>query len=175
MDEHDRKVVHSRAATGGKDNWQTPIALLDLVRQLSPDGSIGLDPCGGPGDCVYARARIDLPDDGLAVDWCGHGLVFCNPPYSKVRAWLRKFRETPVGASDQLVALVASRTDTKAWHSAAPCADAICFVKGRVCFHDPSKDEEDGPAPFPSALLYRGSQALLFSRIFGGLGHVVTP
>ena len=37
------------------------------------------------GDCVPARHRYTLVDDGLTQPW--HGLVWLNPPFSNATAW----------------------------------------------------------------------------------------
>lgn len=37
------------------------------------------------GDYVPTRRRFTADDDGLSRPW--HGFVWCNPPYSNVKAW----------------------------------------------------------------------------------------
>lgn len=47
-------------------------------------------PPGGPWH-VPAAAYYTAQDDGLVQPW--HGLVWCNPPYSKFRPWAEKWAE----------------------------------------------------------------------------------
>jgi hypothetical protein len=83
------------SATSKNDVYATPRYVLDpLVRAF---GRIGLDPASHPISVVESDTAILLPEyapqivkgarrtvyaNGLHVDWRGHGLVFCNPPYS---------------------------------------------------------------------------------------------
>jgi hypothetical protein len=56
---------------------------LDLIFDLDPAA-----PLHG-GDCVPARQRFTVDDDGLVQPW--HGLVWLNPPFSNATAWARRF------------------------------------------------------------------------------------
>lgn len=177
MDEHARQVVHSRKATGGHDFWQTPLKVLEPVRQMRPGlPTIDFDPCGGEGDIVHALRRVLPPSDGLEASWRGQGLVFVNPPYSNIKFWSQRAVEegAHLDFHDQIIFLCPARTDTRWWHESAWKAQAICFWKGRVPFYDPI-EKKTGPAPFPSALLYWGFQPSLFREIFSKHGYVVTP
>lgn len=91
--------------------------------------------------------------DGLNIDWGDHNFV--NPPYgNEARKWIKKsWEESQKGRL--VVMLIASWTDTKAWHEYVMRADDIRFIQGRLRFDD------RGPAPFPSAIvIFRGSNCL---------------
>jgi hypothetical protein len=86
-------VDNYEKAKGESSEWRTPGPSL-----LDPIGlEYGLDPCAPTSGYYAVRARkvFTIADDGLSQSWRGHGLVFCNPPWSEERRavvpWLRKF------------------------------------------------------------------------------------
>lgn len=163
----------SRLATGGKDDWCTPVNVLRRVRLLG-DGShqpIGLDPCTSNANPTDARTFYTLEDDGLSRDWLSGSdgdLIFVNPPYSKAKAWAEKIvAEAERGV--EVASLVAARPDAKwfcrlVWES----ADAVCFWKGRLRF-----EGAPSSAPFPSAVVYHGSRPWRFEAAFHDAGAVL--
>lgn len=91
-----------------------------------------------------------------AVECCGGGAVFCNPPYGReIGKWVRKAcEEAKRGAT--IVLLIPARTDTSYFHEYIYGQAEIRWVRGRLRFED-----EDGtiypPAPFPSmVVVYNG-------------------
>lgn len=159
-------AMFSTARTGeGDDTWRTPPEVLDRVRRLGP---IGLDPCTAPDNPVGAPVFFTELDDGLARSWAGFGLVFCNPPYSQLRAaWgLKIARE---GLRAEIVSLVPARTETEWFREACwSSASAVCFWYGRLTFVG-----GEASAPFPSALPYHGPRPEAFARAFEDDGRVV--
>lgn len=135
------------------DRWQTPVDLLSDVERFF--GAQPLDPC------PLRRAGEPITS-GLWLRWSG--AVFCNPPYGRVIGhWVAKALTEPV---EELILLVPARTDT-AWF--APLfAYPICFLRGRLHFSGAATG-----APFPSALVYRGSRTCAFATQFGRRGPVV--
>ncbi|MBR8303726.1 adenine methyltransferase [Burkholderia dolosa] len=144
------------------DEWLTP---PEWLRAL---GEFDLDPCAPvtrPWDT--ARKHLTIVDNGLAHTW--QGRVWLNPPFGRDAAKrLKRMAEHNNG-----VALIPARTETAMFYESVwPCADAVCFVRGRPHFH-----YVDGRrAPFncgaPICLVAYGRAntiALLDSR----LGHVV--
>ena len=67
------------------DNWLTP---PELVRSL---GAFDLDPCASHDQTQPLAAReYKLPEhNGLLEPWSGR--VWCNPPYSQLKAWASRF------------------------------------------------------------------------------------
>jgi hypothetical protein len=67
------------------DDWLTP---PELVRSL---GAFDLDPCGSTRQTSdLAVSTYRLPDhNGLLEPW--HGRVWCNPPFSQMKAWAQRF------------------------------------------------------------------------------------
>lgn len=133
--------------------WLTPDSedapVLTLVRACSPDGVIGLDPCTEASNPSGALRYFTAADNGLAKDWRGYGLVFCNPPYSRtpaeeaakveppIRPWSRKIHEQAV-LGVTIVALLpcGARFSTAYWqdHILVPELVAACFWRGRIPF-----------------------------------------
>ncbi|MDN7489470.1 DNA N-6-adenine-methyltransferase [Burkholderia sp. AU45274] len=144
------------------DEWLTP---PEWLRAL---GEFDLDPCSPvnrPWDT--AREHLTILDDGLTRPW--RGRVWCNPPFGREAVkWLRR-----MNAHGNGIALIPARTETAMFYECVwPCADSVCFVRGRPHFH-----YVDGRrAPFnsgaPICLVAYGREntiALLDSQ----LGHVV--
>lgn len=122
-------------ARGGQDKPNqtrlTPAYILDIVRKLGP---ILLDPCAAVGSLVQAENEVFFPDmDGLYIPWhaCG-GLIFVNPPFCDLKAWLAKaLAEQAIGA--EIVMLCPVRTRRVWWRLAA--ARAEVYYLNPVSFH----------------------------------------
>lgn len=151
------------------DTWNTPPEVLDRVRKLGP---IGLDPCSNPTSIVNAIREIRLPEDGLTAHWTGHGLVFCNPPYSRgnLTMWCLKIREE-AKAGAEIVALVPSSTETVAFHKGIWHADAWCFPDHRIRFLVDGKVKGSGRKGH--CIAYYGRRAGHFWAAFADYGRVI--
>jgi len=102
--------------------------------------------------------------DGLKQLWRKDDRLFVNPPYSKVKDWVKKAAESEA----QSIFLVASRTDTRWWHeSVVGGASWIIFYKGRLKFNGMAT-----PAPFPSAIVGYNCPPPVAPEILK-LGHLV--
>lgn len=155
------------AALFSSDNqhWNTPKIVLDLVRQVAP---IEFDPASNPESIVGAER--ECMTNGLEIKWPTEGLIFCNPPYSDIKAWAEKaFRAADHNST--IIMLVPVRVDTK-WFQHMWTAKAICFWHGRLKFLGAPTS-----APFPSCLCFWGSDELRyrFIKIFSTVGYVVQP
>jgi hypothetical protein len=157
-------ALMTSARTGtGRDDWRTPQCVIDRVLEVGP---IVLDPCSAPDSLVPAAERIMLPDDGLEAPWPAVGLVYVNPPFSRLRPWLERVaRWGRIGG--ETIALVPARTDTRAWQDHATGAAAVCFWRGRIRFVGASAG-----APFPTAFLYFGPRVGRFVAAFESAGAV---
>jgi phage N-6-adenine-methyltransferase len=114
--------------SSASDEWTTPV---DVFRTLDAEFNFNLDPCPTGGT------------DGLTRQWSGHR-VFCNPPYSNIRAFIERATE-----ADVAVFLVPSRTDTRWFHECViPFAREIRFIRGRLKF-----GAAKNSAPFPSMIV----------------------
>lgn len=121
------------------DEWSTPNYIFDVLDQTF---HFTLDPCA-----TSSNAKCDLyytlEDDGLSQDWSGH-VVFCNPPYSNIRAWLEK----ALSSNCLSVFLLPARVDTAWFHDLIYQRFPVHFLRGRLKFGN-SKNT----APFPSMLV----------------------
>jgi phage N-6-adenine-methyltransferase len=129
------------------DEWPTP---PKLYRELDARWHFTLDACAQPHN-AKCRRFFTPEQDGLKQRW--KGVVWLNPPYSKVGLWMSKARvEAAKGAT--VVCLVPARTDTKWWHAdvepirQGKVAGGVTFLKGRVKFAGAKHG-----APFPSAVI----------------------
>lgn len=143
-----RAMGSHQGMSGGKDEWLTPPWLIE---QLGP---FDLDPCAPitrPWDT--AKKHYTIADDGLQQPW--DGLVWCNPPYAHVSAWMGR-----MAAHNNGIALLFARTETKAWHEHIwPRAAAVLFLRGRLTFHHVDGRAGAANSGAPSALIAYGETA----------------
>ena len=77
----------------------------------------------------------------------GGEIVFCNPPYNKLKLWAQKcYEEFQQGAT--VVMLVPARTDTQWFHRWIYHKAELRFIEGRLRFGDGKQN-----APFPSMVV----------------------
>lgn len=77
--------------------------------------------------------------------------VFCNPPYSKVKEWVKKaYEESKKGCL--VVMLIPSRTDTRWFHEYVYQKQEIRFIKGRIRFVGQDGEKKQS-APFLSMIV----------------------
>lgn len=141
----------------------TPPAILEAV--VAVLGAIDLDPASNPGRTVPAARHYTVVDDGLAQPWCGR--VFLNPPYGRgIEPWIKKLvTEHTSGRVEKAIALLPARVDTQWFRRLRdyPC----CFVKGRLTFIG-----NENAAPFPSVVVYLGTDHETFTRTFAAIGDI---
>lgn len=147
----DLDPLFSSAKNGGSDDWPTPEWLYNkITRETNLGRPFVLDPCADATNKKCVKFYT-IEDDGLKQPWAPYGKVFVNPPYSKVKNWVKKsFDESKLlkELDDVIVLLIPARTDTTWWHDYVAKAAQIYFLKGRVKFGDAKNS-----APFPSAVV----------------------
>lgn len=154
--------------SSAKQDWQTPEVVRSIVHAVR-DGWSLVDPCTVDANPMGADVYYTPNDNGLDQPW-GADVVYCNPPYGRqIGYWVDKCAETGRSAR-VVVALLPARTDTRwfPWD-----ARRICFWKGRLTFKG-----APAPAPFPSALVFWGtdqSLELRFATLAARYGRVVVP
>ena len=128
------------------DEYSTP---QDLFDSLNDEFHFTLDPCA-TNENAKCKTYYTISQDGLRMPWAEH-CVFCNPPYSQIKKWVKKCaEEAQKGAT--VVMLIPARTDTIWFHEYIYKKAEIRFIKGRLKFGD-SKNS----APFPSMIvIFRG-------------------
>ena len=138
-----------RAMTSRKsDLWRSPddfYALLDGLYRFEVDAA-------ADESNTKCERFWSAEDNGLAQDWTGLR-IFCNPPYSSIKQWMRKASER---LADVAVLLVPARTDTAWFHDyVVGRASRVLFVRGRLQFGQDGQ-EKPNSAPFPSMVaVYR--------------------
>lgn len=134
---------------GATTTWLTPKFIIDAL------GPFDLDPCAAPSPRPWptAAVHIELPQNGLALQWSG--LIWLNPPYSRTIAdWTDRLIEHGVG-----IALVFARTDAAWWQRAARAADVVRFLPKRIRFCSRDGAPAKGRPAIPSCLLGFGDLA----------------
>jgi len=117
---------------------------LEFYDKLNSQFGFTLDPCASDKNHKCDEYFTE-EDDGLSKSWAKH-IVFMNPPYSKIKNWIKKAYNERGNAI--IVCLLPARTDTRYFHEYCTHAREIRFVKGRLKFGN-SKNS----APFPSMVV----------------------
>ncbi len=135
--------------SSASDEWTTPGEFLAAVEDEW--GTITLDAAATPANAVVGTF-LGPEEDALAVAWGEENLIWLNPPYSKIKAFVRKAIEEVDNGNNRVLILVPARTDTK-WFQEVAAEGMTFFLKGRLKFGNGKKASS---APFPSALIYLG-------------------
>ena len=137
------------AYSSDRADWETPKELFDRIDAI---WRFDLDAASSDANALCAD-HFTPETDGLSRSWAGRR-VWVNPPYGRdIGKWVAKaHQEAMAGAI--VVMLLPARTDTRWWHDHVAHADEIVFLKGRLKFC--LGGVEQGPAPFPSALVRFG-------------------
>lgn len=156
--------THEAPVRGDTDEWYTPPAIFDALGL-----AFDLDPASPGHDVVPwvpAAQHYTADDNGLWLPW--HGRVWLNPPYgTQTEAWLDRLVHHGDG-----IALVFARTDTGWFHAAAPHADVLLFVRGRIRFVRPDGNPSAYGAGTGSLLMAFGAASADALR-HSGLGVVM--
>src|SRR4030095_6423794 len=154
-------AVHQSSET---PEHYTPSIIIEVVTACL--GTIDLDPCSNPGTPVVPATRyFTAEDDGLAHAWSGR--LYMNPPYGReIDDWVAKLCDAhQSGAVPEAIALLPARTDTQ-WFQRL--RDYLCcFITRRLTFVG-----NDAPAPFPSMLVYLGTEIGTFYHHASALGDI---
>lgn len=143
------------------DEWETPWELFIKYDKIY---KFDLDVCASKENSK-CEEWIDKTEDALKLKW--HKItktktVWCNPPYSNVKDWIKKAYEESLSGIT-IVMLIPARTDTIAWHDYIFPHARIEFLKGRLKFSN-SKNN----APFPSAIVIFEGKNMLSEELIKG-------
>ena len=145
--------------------WYTPMHIIQSV--IAVLGSVDLDPCSNSRTHpnVPARRHYTKSDDGLSKTWFGR--IYVNPPYGReIAAWVQKLSsEYQAERVIEAVTLLPARTDTTWFQMLREYPR--CFIHGRLKF-----GEAKNSAPFPSVVVYLGTELEKFHSVFSKLGDV---
>lgn len=141
-------MTSARSGDKSKDEWQTPLWLFE---KLDEEFKFDLDPAATE-DNHLTWAYMTKKENGLAYNWFGS--VFVNPPYSRMKEWVKKgYEEAQLPPVKRVVMLIAARTDTQAWWNFIRHGE-VRFLPGRLKFEHPNGARHS--APFPSAVVIFG-------------------
>lgn len=139
------------------DEWATPV---EVFAPLHAEFGFTMDAAAKPWN---AKVPLFLDRCGLTRSWHGE-VVWLNPPYSNIAAWLEKaYHEGRNGAT--VVCLVPASPDRHWWSDWVEGKAVVRLLtratlpSGRV--HFVKQDGSSGRAPFASAILIYGSSLLL--------------
>ena len=144
-----------------RNDWQTPEDVLERIRLVCPSGDIALDPATANDNPTRARSYCSpapverwklqaktggawVSRNGLTTDWVKEargGLVFVNPPYGRAAGgndWILKIGEEAARGAMIVALLGVSRTEQGYMTDMLVEANALCFIRGRVAFRNPS-------------------------------------
>lgn len=157
----------------GDQEWYTPPAYIEAARATM--GTIDLDPATTEqaNQSVRAATIFTAQDNGLSHEW--GGAVWLNPPYAN--SLIDQFadhlvKEYQRGSVTQACVLVNNATDTVWFHHLLRCAAALCLIKGRIKFIDPSGVVSSTPLQ-GQIVLYFGSHADQFRAHFEQFGVII--
>jgi phage N-6-adenine-methyltransferase len=136
-----RKALFSRAS----DNWETPD---NLFKQLDDEFHFEMDTAATEKNSK-CKLFLDEELDALQCDWGDPS--FCNPPYSKITAFMKKAYEEGLKGKT-IVCLIPARTDTRQFHDYCMKASEIRLIKRRLKFTNPAKQKTTS-ATFPSCVV----------------------
>jgi len=107
------------------DTWLTPPRLLEIL------GPFDLDPCCPPNMpwATAAMTYVHGVNDGLTDRW--HGIVWCNPPFSKPLPWIERM----VGHGCGIMLLPAKSPETRWGQRVLSTAGLVLLQRGRMLFH----------------------------------------
>lgn len=153
---------------GGKhtqsDVCLTPQWIIDGI------GVSDLDPCGwlpdGKPIVQTARKYFTENDDGLTSEWSG--TIFCNPPYSDLKSWLKKCSEYYDQTGNDVIVLCFARTETKAFQENIKNCTGINLINKRIKFLN-AEGVEQGNGNAPSCLIAWGEKAFENIKNIDGL------
>ena len=137
--------------TVDSDDWYTPSWIFDGL-----DMTFDID-VAAPDDAtltsVPARRSYTVADDGLLSQWDGY--VWCNPPYSALTVWCRKWATHSPGGC----LLIRADLSTSGPFVAFAAAHAIYVPPKRLQFVS-GVGAKTGAVNFSSVLLGRGPVAV---------------
>lgn len=123
-----------------RQNWTTPRSLFD---PLHAEYQFTLDGASEPGNALLPKASSAL----APVSWVGER-VFCNPPWSNIRAFVEL-----AGTADLAVLLVPARTNTRWFHRALELGATPRFFLGRIAFGNAPEGTKGHNSPVDCLLL----------------------
>lgn len=135
----------------GSDEWRTPKAIFDVLHKRH---KFTIDAAASKHNSLCSR-YWDERDDALEMDWKNER-VFCNPPYSKVAAFL--FKAQTAALSVFLIPMRPQTTFFLNYVWASPYLHEMMIIHRGIRFlHPEGKVAVRSPMPC-CVLLYRNTE-----------------
>jgi hypothetical protein len=161
------------ANNSGNNEWYTPAPIVEAAREAM--GSIDTDPASTAvaNETIKAPLFYTAETNGLANAWAGN--VWMNPPYAQ--PLVAQFAEAVSAKYDageivRACVLVNNATETAWFQRMLASATAVCLLRGRVRFVDPSGAPSGAPLQ-GQVVIYLGEDVPRFARAFAALGPTV--
>lgn len=153
-----RQQVGKRGPLDKVDDRRTPRSLWE---PLNEEFGFTLDAAASVENALCAR-YYTVTDNGLAQPW--NGVVWCNPPYSNLAAWVEKANWAIWNKTAETVVMLlpANRTEQAWWQDWIEPARRrgeieVRFLRGRLRFdtpdHDYTKQPKGNRPPFGVCLV----------------------
>ena len=176
-------------------DWRTPPHLLEAVRAYfggqipcdaathhsNPTGALRYFALGEREDGSEGPHHLGsgggewLGRNGLVPDWVSDkvgGQVFCNPPYGKaIRLWLAKMAQAADRGAEVVALLPAARWEQSYLTDTLCRANAVCFIRKRVKFINPSTGDAVGGNPYANYFLGFNVETWRWRDAFGPHGR----
>lgn len=138
-----RQQVKKRGADDKTDDRSTRPEIFD---PLNAEHGFTLDAAASKDNAKCSK-YFTIKENGLEQSWCGE-VVWCNPPYSNLKAWVAKAaRETGEGRCKKVVMLLPANRCEQAWwqdyiegrrdKNPGGCGVTTKFLRGRHRFDWP--------------------------------------
>ena len=151
-----RAVKHLKQITV-QDVWETPAKDYNKICGMF-DIRPQLDVCADRNNRKCLKFFTE-EDDALSDECQWDVPYYMNPPYSKVKHFIKKAYEMSQKYGVDGLCLTYSKTDTKWFHEYVWGKADIYFQKGRIRFILPNGDVSKHPAPYPSMwIIYKGKK-----------------
>lgn len=129
-----------------QDEYGTPIPLLRKA-MFEYDVLPFLDVCATAENRKF-QDYFTKEQDALTLEFLCD--FFMNPPYSKVKEFIKYAHEQHKKHNVTGLILTYAKTDTKWWHEFVEGKAEVHFIKGRVKFYDQFGYLTKNSAPYPS-------------------------
>ena len=153
-----------------RDRRFTPPDVLERIYAVI--GEIDLDPAADRASGVVARRYLFESDDSLAEPWTA-GVVFCNPPFAKATAFIRKaLKSWSQGECEVVLLLLPARTHQLAFQEAIAGHADVFFLRGRMSFGLPDGGQVEF---FGIMLALYGADEAMVARMLAAFDSIHIP
>lgn len=158
------KLMNNVLFSKKTDEWETPKDLFDKLNNIF---SFTLDPCATVNN-AKCKKFYTKDQNGLLKSWKNE-TVFCNPPYSQIKLWVKKCYEEFKLNKVTVILLLPARTDTKYFHEFISGNALLFFIKGRLHFNNSINS-----APFPSIIaVFTNKKIFTNSKYVGSYASLI--